>query len=296
MPRLPLFNVSSKTSMYYHQTTTLGSRSPIRAIALDGAGTTLRDQGMFRKLIPDVFLEHGVTIDPDTAVKPLGMAKKDHFKELLKLPEVQNRWRAIHNNSFCQESALESLMLTYYKITPRYLGSCASFLPKVVNTLRAIKKDFGVKIWLTTGFPRDHLQHVLQMMSSSDWAAYHEIFSDSIAGDEVQKFRPHPACIWSLMNKHKVHDPQSVCVVGDTIQDVQTGVNARAFTVAFIKYSYQLNMEEADIEEMSQKEPKKMDEIYKLVASEMFSENYSPDVLMTDFSKLYDIVARSHRF
>ena len=63
------------------------------------------DHGSCAPVAPFVaaFARHGVEVSPAEARGPMGLPKKDHVRELFRLPAVAARWRAAHARDWGEE-------------------------------------------------------------------------------------------------------------------------------------------------------------------------------------------------
>src|SRR5580698_1383842 len=79
-------------------------RNPIAAVIFDWAGTTV-DHGSLApvRTLQKVFANRDIPLADDVARRDMGMAKRDHIRNLLAEPEMQAEWR-----SHYQRTATES--------------------------------------------------------------------------------------------------------------------------------------------------------------------------------------------
>src|SRR5580693_792460 len=69
----------------------------IQMVVLDWAGTTV-DFGCFAPVAPfaKALERHGVSPTNEQIRQPMGMAKKDHLRSLLAIPELSEQWKRRH--------------------------------------------------------------------------------------------------------------------------------------------------------------------------------------------------------
>lgn len=92
-------------------------------------------------------------------------------------------------------------------------------------------RENGIAVGITTGFPRDILEHVIDGLK---WAPHIDF---SVAASEVAQGRPAPDMIFRTIDlynkKFNTHiNADDIAVIGDTESDMQAGVTAGARIIA----------------------------------------------------------------
>jgi beta-phosphoglucomutase-like phosphatase (HAD superfamily) len=77
-----------------------------------------------------------------------------------------------------------------------------------------------VRVALDTGFDRAIVDAIIDRL---DWR---DAVDDSIASDEVERGRPAPDMIRALMKRAGLTDPSRVAKLGDSVSDIDEGLNA----------------------------------------------------------------------
>jgi len=100
----------------------------------------------------------------------------------------------------------------------------------VTNLFDQLRED-GIAVGITTGFPRDILDSVIDGL---EWATHIDF---SVAASEVAQGRPAPDMIFrciELYNRQFIAEisPADIAVIGDTESDMQAGLNAGALIIA----------------------------------------------------------------
>ncbi len=125
-------------------------RGPLQAVVLDWAGTTV-DYGSCAPaaVFVEVFRQEGVAITATEARGPMGMHKKDHIREILRLPRVAAAWTETHGSP----PAAVDVQRLYEAFTPRQMAVIADYADLIPGTLAATA-DFrqrGLRIGSCTG-------------------------------------------------------------------------------------------------------------------------------------------------
>ncbi len=227
---------------------TTTSRS-IRLVVLDWAGTAI-DFGCFAPVVPFVqaLERQGVAITPEQARIPMGLAKKDHLRALLELPEVAEQWRSRHGQSW-DESDVERIYRENY--IPLQLGAVSDhdrLVPGLLDVVAELRSR-GILIATTTGYFREAGELVF---ASAERQGYHR--DCDVLPDEVPTGRPAPWMIFRAMQTLGVYPPQAVVKVGDTVVDIQEARNAGAWSVGVVASSSEVGLTEAAWAALSEKE------------------------------------------
>jgi len=171
----------------------------IKCVVFDMAGTTVEDTGTVAYLLSIAFRDTSFYFGPDEINEFMGTRKTDTIRNLL-----EKRVDIVHRK-FIREC------VDYYSENAREVKGAS----ELFKTLRAR----GIKVALTTGFPRVIADAIIQKLG---WADKIDI---SVTSDEVENGRPAPDMLWSIQEKLKV-GPDHIMKVGDTFSDIEAGKNA----------------------------------------------------------------------
>lgn len=185
----------------------------IRLVVFDIAGTTLKDDHDVTKVFKNSLSKFGYEV-PEEQIDPLmGYEKNLAIKRIIEQSQgkeaEQKLVSAVHQE-------FVSGMIKFYEEEELQV------LPNVHETFAALRKE-GVKIGINTGFSRDIAQTIIDRLG---WEK-NEMIDILVASDEVQKGRPEPFMIQSMMRQLRITDPQEIAKVGDTEVDIREGQNAR---------------------------------------------------------------------
>jgi phosphonatase-like hydrolase len=193
----------------------------MRLVVFDVAGTTLRDDGdAVACAIVSVLAMAGVEVsaaevDPVMGlVKPLAIATllERHRCEAPKPEEV----RMLHER-------FRAAMVEHYTNGPG-----VEAMPGAKAVFAALRQS-GIKVALDTGFDRTILDAIIQRVG---WGP---LLDATIASDEVEHGRPHPDMIRTLMRRCEVERTADVCKVGDSLADIEEGIQARCGLVIAVR-------------------------------------------------------------
>lgn len=218
------------------------SQTSIRLVVFDWAGTTI-DHGCFAPVQP--FVEAldaaGIEITIAEAREPMGLAKRDHLCAILAQPRVAARWRELHRRDVV-EADID--MLYNEQFIPRQLQcvrDCCDLVPgllECVEQLRAI----GIKIATSTGYFAEAAKIAFDLAAQR---GYRPDFNNC-PGD-VRAGRPAPWMIFRSMEALDIYPPKAVVKVGDTVPDIEEGLNAGAWTVGVTHTSSDVGLTAAEL-------------------------------------------------
>ncbi len=214
----------------------------VRAVIADMAGTTVdygscAPAGVFVK----VFRNAGVDLSFEEARGPMGMGKKDHIRQLLRLPRVVEAWRAACLRDWT-EADVEALYEAFIPLQLSCMADYNDLIPGVHQTVAELRQD-GIQLGVNTGYTREMTQIVLDGMRRQDLVPdAASCLSDVPAG------RPAPWMIFDTMEQLGVYPPAAVVAVGDTLSDIEAGRNAGVWTVGVTRTGNMLGMGAAEVE------------------------------------------------
>ncbi len=166
----------------------------IRLVVFDWAGTAV-DHGSCAPVAPFVaaFARHGVAVSPAEARGPMGLHKRDHVRELFRLPAVAARWAAAHGRDWAEDD-VEAVYQAFAPLQLEVLAGHAEPIPGVPAAVAELRRR-GVAVGGTTGYFRAAAERVAE--AARRWG----------------------------------YAPAAVVKVGDTAPDVGEGRNAGAWSV-----------------------------------------------------------------
>jgi phosphonoacetaldehyde hydrolase len=201
-------------------------RGPLQALILDWAGTTL-DYGCFAPAVVfiEVFRRKGVDITIQQAREPMGAHKKVHIGQIAGNEAVAAAWERVHH----RKPGANDVEEMFRDFVPLQLKCLADYADLIPGTLEAVA-DFrlcGLKVGSTTGYTSE------MMALLADEARKRGYVPDStVCATEVPAGRPHPwMCLQNAMNL-QIYPMEAFVKVGDTLPDIEEGLNAGMWTVA----------------------------------------------------------------
>jgi phosphonoacetaldehyde hydrolase len=217
----------------------------LKAVIFDWAGTTV-DYGCFAPtgVFIEIFRQKGVEITEHEARGPMGIHKRDHIKALTLLPRIAEEWQKLFGST-CSEKDIDEM---YEKFIPLQLDVIGKYsqvvkeLPRAVDVIRSL----NMKIGTTTGYNNE----MMKVLSES--AASQGYIPDSIVcASDVSMGRPAPWMAFRNAEKLSVYPMQAILKIGDTVADIQEGLNAGMWSVGVVSSSNEMGLAKKDFDNLS---------------------------------------------
>lgn len=220
-------------------------RGPLKAIILDWAGTAV-DYGSFAPtaVFLRLFDSQGVTITADDARAGMGLMKKDHLRTILARPNVAEAWGSAHGSP-ATETDIDTLFEDFVPMQMAVIRDYAEPIPGLLDTLK-VARERGMKIGSTTGY----LRSMMDVLAPE--AAKHGYSPDCIVcPDEVSAGRPFPWMCYQNAMQLGVYPMPAMVKVGDTLPDIEEGLNAGLWTVGLSLTGNLVGLREAEVSVLS---------------------------------------------
>lgn len=254
--------------------------SKIEAVIFDWAGTTV-DYGSFAPVqaFISAFEKFGITPTNDEVRKPMGIAKIDHVREMLKMERISNEWKKIHGRTFT-ENDVKVIYELSEKLILNILKNFSDPKPYVLESISKLRQK-GIKIGSTTGYNDAMMEIVMKAAAEKGYVP-----DACFTPDSTNKIgRPYPYLIFKNMMKLNVKSVDSVVKVGDTVADIIEGNNAGVTTVGIIEGSSILGYSEDEYTALSDKGKN----LAKNRATELY-KSCGADYIINNMSELADLI------
>lgn len=218
---------------------------PLQAVLFDWAGTTV-DYGCFSPTAPfiKVFAARGVTVTLEQARGPMGLMKRDHLRALTQLPEVAAQWQAAHGRPPA-EADIEAMFAEFVPLQLTVLADFAAPIPGVIETVAELRRR-GLKIGSTTGYTREMMDVLVPEAARRGYAP-----DAWVCSTDVPAGRPYPWMAFQNVMRLNVYPMEAVVKIGDTVPDIEEGLNAGMWTVGVALTGNELGLTEAEVAALS---------------------------------------------
>ena len=220
----------------------------IKGVILDWAGTTI-DFGCFAPLnvFIEIFKNKGIEISVKEARKPMGMLKKDHIRAILSMPRIKKLWEEKYEREF-NKSDVEGLYFDFepalMKILPKYTDIINGVIP-----LCAELRSRNIKIGSTTGYTSKMMEVIMAETAKKGYSP-----DSTVTADDVGSGRPLPFMLYRNMQNLGLYPPKSVVKVGDTVADIEEGINAGVWNAGVVTGSSEMGLTENEYNALSEEQ------------------------------------------
>ncbi len=221
---------------------------PVKAVILDWAGTAV-DYGSFAPtaVFLRLFESQGVKITAEDARSGMGLMKKDHLRIILARPSVAEAWKSVHGTPASEED-IENLFNNFVPLQLSVLKEYARPISGVVDVVEELRSE-GIKIGSTTGYIRTMMDILAPEAKKNGYEP-----DCIVCPDEVPAGRPYPWMCYQNAIQLGVFPMQAMVKVGDTLPDIEEGLNAGMWTVGLSLTGNLLGLNEEEVNAMSLKE------------------------------------------
>ncbi len=221
---------------------------PLRAVILDWAGTTIdfgcqAPAGAFM----EAFRRFGVEITLAEARGPMGMPKKDHIRAVLAMPAVTARWTAAHGKP-PGETDVDALYDAFLPLQVDVVHNYADPIPGALDAVAAMRAR-GLRIGSTTGYPRPVMDVVAKAAAAQGYVP-----DCMVCAGDTPSGRPGPSMALKCLIEMDVHPVEACVKIGDTVVDVEEGLNAGMWTIAVVDTGNEVGATLADWRAMAEAE------------------------------------------
>jgi phosphonoacetaldehyde hydrolase len=220
----------------------------IKAVILDWAGTTI-DYGSFAPtaVFLRLFEAQGVRISAGDARSGMGLMKKDHLKTILARPGVAEAWKSAHGAA-ASDADIDRL---YDNFVPMQISVLKEYARPISGLLSIVKelRRRGIKLGSTTGYIRSMMDILAPEAEKNGYAP-----DCIVCPDEVPAGRPYPWMCYQNAIRLGVYPMQAMVKVGDTLPDIEEGLNAGMWTVGLSLTGNLLGLNEEEVNALSPEE------------------------------------------
>jgi phosphonoacetaldehyde hydrolase len=250
----------------------------LKAVIFDWAGTTV-DFGCFAPtgVFIEVFRQKGIEITQKEARGPMGMHKRDHIREITKYPRIASEWSMLYGRE-CTEKDIEEMFSNFIPLQLSVIEDHSTIIAELPAAVELIR-SMDMKIGSTTGYNKE----MMQILTS--YAARQGYIPDSVVCvTDVPAGRPAPWMAFRNAENLGVYPMKSIVKIGDTISDIEEGINAGMWSVGIVLSGNQMGMTQKEISMMDTKELERR----KQLVRETFFEA-GADYVLDNLSEIGDL-------
>jgi phosphonoacetaldehyde hydrolase len=223
---------------------------PLKAVVLDWAGTAV-DYGSFAPtaVFLRLFENQGISITAEDARSGMGLMKKDHLRTILSRPAVAEAWKSTHGAPY-SEADIDALFDDFVPMQLSVVQDYATPIPGLLDVTGELRAR-NIKVGTTTGYIRTMMDVLAPKAREYGYEP-----DCIVCPDEVPSGRPYPWMCYQNAIRLGVYPMQAMIKVGDTIPDIEEGLNAGMWVVGLSQTGNLLGLNENEVNAMSPEERK----------------------------------------
>ena len=217
-------------------------RGPLRAVIVDWAGTIV-DFGSCAPVFAfrGAFRDEGVEITAAEAREPMGFAKRDHIRAITRMPRVAAAFRDARGRDFTDDDVTR----IYERFLPLQLAvleAHGGVIPGAIEAFAAFRAR-GLAIGSSTGYTRELMDVVLPV------AKRQGLEPDAmVCASDVPAGRPSPYMCFVNAMRLGVTCLGAAVKIGDTVADVEEGLNAGMWTIGLSRTGNEVGLTERELD------------------------------------------------
>lgn len=218
-----------------------------------GTGIDIGCMGPFMAF-PKAFQLEGVIISAEETRGPMGAHKRDHIFMIMQMPSVQQKWREAHGRNSTEED-VDRIFKNFIPLQEACLEEYVELIPGTLETIQYCR-SLGQKIGVSTGYVENMIRINREASAKRGYLPDTTVGADGTVairnGNSYDYFkvpgmpkgRPEPWMIQINMMYNRVFGPHKVVKIGDTIPDIQEGLNAEVWTIGLPLTGNELGLDE----------------------------------------------------
>ncbi len=221
-------------------------RGPVKAVILDLEGTVLDYGGLgLAKALVELFQRYQVFLPLEEAHITHALPKAMHIQHLFHLPSVAEQWRKQHQTP-PDEARCQTLADELLSIQLANAPYDAQLLPHVAASVQKWQQA-GILIAATSSEPASLAQTILKQAQTQGFRPDQAVFIDQIANNATP---PAPWLIAQSAMMLGVYPWESVVTIGDTVDDIEAGLNAGVWTVGVVQTGREMGCTAQELQTM----------------------------------------------
>jgi phosphonoacetaldehyde hydrolase len=219
-------------------------KTALKAVIFDWAGTTM-DYGCFAPTgaFIETFNRFGLSVTQEEARGPMGKHKRDHIKEILRIPRISEQWENLYGRKFIEED-VDFIYRDFIPLQLSVLEEHSAIVPELPSALEVIRQR-DMKIGSTTGYSRQMMDIIGPLAAKQGYKP-----DCVVCASDVRAGRPAPWMAFRNAEILGVYPARVILKIGDTITDIEEGKNAGMWSVGVVRSGNELGLSLKEVKEM----------------------------------------------
>jgi phosphonoacetaldehyde hydrolase len=216
-------------------------RGPILGVVLDWAGTAV-DYGCVGPVavFVEIFKQFNVEVTVVEARSFMGLMKKDHIRGMCGLPSVQEQWLKAYGRMPAEED-VETMFASTEAMMRQTVSRHADPISGLKETIRGLRER-KIKIGSSTGYTSPIMKKLVQEAAKKGYVP-----DAVVCSSDVPAGRPFPWMCYANAIQMGVYPMVAMVKIGDTVSDIEEGLNAGMWTVGLTKSGNELGLTEEEV-------------------------------------------------
>lgn len=217
----------------------------LKAVILDWAGTTV-DYGCMAPagVFVEVFTRKGIEITWREARTPMGMHKRDHIAAIVAMPRVAAKWEALYGRT-CNPEDVQEMFELFIPLQLAIIRKHSNLIPGTMGAINWLREQ-SIKIGSTTGYNNEMMQIVMEEASLQGYQP-----DALVCASDVPAGRPAPWMALRIAEQLGVFPMKHILKIGDTISDIQEGLNAGMWSAGIVESGNEMGLTEEEVASLS---------------------------------------------
>ncbi len=216
-------------------------RGPVLGVVLDWAGTTV-DYGCVGPVavFVEIFKQYKVEVTIREARTFMGLMKKDHIRGMCGLPSVVEQWQKAHGRKPNEED-VETMFASTEAMMRQAISRYSDPIPGLKEVIQGLRER-NIKMGSSTGYTSPIMKRLVQEAAKRGYAP-----DAVVCASEVPAGRPYPWMCYANAIQLEVYPMEAMVKIGDTLSDIEEGLNAGMWTVGLTKSGNELGLTEEEV-------------------------------------------------
>lgn len=216
-------------------------RGPVLGVVLDWAGTAV-DYGCVGPVavFVEIFRQHKVEVSVHEARTFMGLMKKDHIRGMCGLPSVQEQWQKAYGR-LPNEEDVQTMFASTEAMMRQTVSRHADPIPGLKEVVQELRKR-KIKIGSSTGYTSPIMKKLVQEAAKKGYVP-----DAVVCSSDVPAGRPYPWMCYANAIQMQVYPMQAMVKIGDTVTDIEEGLNAGMWTIGVTRSGNELGLTEEEV-------------------------------------------------
>ena len=220
-------------------------KGPVLGVVLDWAGTAV-DYGCVGPVavFVDIFKQFNVQVTIREARTFMGLMKKDHIRGMCGLPSVKDQWQKAYGRLPSEED-VETMFASTEAMMRQTVSRHADPIPGLKEAIQGLRER-KIKIGSSTGYTSPIMKKLVQEAAKRGYVP-----DAVVCSSDVPAGRPFPWMCFANAIQMGVYPMQAMVKIGDTVTDIEEGLNAGMWTVGLTKSGNELGLTEEEVSRLN---------------------------------------------